>query len=113
MTETAPRLLVADEDEVALADMARVLREAGFQVIEAASRQELVELLETRHFDAVITELHLRGGSVLAGLRTAQALGHMDPGWLSLPRPPSRKPCGPSSWGRVISGRSPSITTGC
>jgi FixJ family two-component response regulator len=71
-----PVLLVDDEDElrVLLRDS---LRQAGFQVEDAADAQTALALMEIRHFPVVITDLNMPGGPT--GFDLIQAVKARDP----------------------------------
>lgn len=59
------RILVADPDDRARAEVLGWLQEDGNHVITALSGNEAVDLLKTGHFDVVITEVLLPDGDGL------------------------------------------------
>ncbi|MBM3941481.1 MAG: response regulator [SAR202 cluster bacterium] len=70
-----PQVLVVEDDRGVTRMLGFALREAGFQVLLAASGQEALFLLESRPMDAVVLDLGLpdgQGGVVLDWLRRHQ-----------------------------------------
>jgi DNA-binding response OmpR family regulator len=58
MTEaTAPRVLVADDEDSIRTLVSRMLRRSGFQTVEAKDGQDAIEQLETGPFDAILLDL--------------------------------------------------------
>ena len=76
-----PQVLLVDDDEVNLMLTAHALRERGFQIIEAASGERLLELLAETTPDIVVLDAMMPG---LDGFETCQALRAM-PGCETLP----------------------------
>ncbi|MEJ2688849.1 MAG: sigma-54 dependent transcriptional regulator [Deltaproteobacteria bacterium] len=58
MTEAA-RLLVVDDEKIALNNLVHVLKKEGYVVTGAHSGPEAVRLLEKEHFDLVLTDLKM------------------------------------------------------
>jgi len=59
-----PRVLVVDNEDVVRVLMARMLRDSGYDVVEAANGRVALELLAaapTHHFDVVVTNSRLPG----------------------------------------------------
>ena len=71
------RLLVVDSEDVVRVLIARMLRDCGYDVVEAANGRVALELLDAtpnRHFDLVVTNTRLPG---LDGFQfIAQVLAH-------------------------------------
>lgn len=58
MTEARqPCVLVADDEDAIRFLIKRVLHRAGFDVVEARDGQDAIELLNDRHFDAIVLDL--------------------------------------------------------
>lgn len=55
-----PRILVADDEERARQETARVLGEAGYAVDTAASKADVVTLLSRHPYDLVLADLKMR-----------------------------------------------------
>lgn len=74
MTEPA-RLLIVDDEAVALANLEHVMRREGYAVTTAASGAAALSLIERATFDVVLTDVrmeHVDGMQVLARCRAAQ-----------------------------------------
>ena len=72
MTETAARVLICDDEPQILRALRIVLRDAGFEVVPAASVEEALDAASLRPPDAAIVDLLLPDGSgidVCRGLR--------------------------------------------
>ena len=68
------RILVVDDEAVIREVLARQLRDAGFDVLVAASGTEALFLAERERVDAVVTDLAMAGGADgLAVIRGMQA----------------------------------------
>jgi len=68
----ANRILVVDDEEVALANLCHVLQKEGYEVTGAGSGPEAVHLLEEQPFDLVLTDLKMEkidGMTVMARAR--------------------------------------------
>ncbi len=61
--EPPARLLVVDSEDIVRVLMARILRECGYDVVEAANGRVAMELLDATpsHFDLIVTNSHLPG----------------------------------------------------
>jgi two-component system chemotaxis response regulator CheY len=55
--ETAPRVLVADDEDSIRRLVTSVLRRAGFETAEAEDGQAAIETLDAERFDAVVLDL--------------------------------------------------------
>lgn len=70
--ETQGRLLVVDDEKVALKNLEHVLKKAGYEVVCAQSGQVALSLLAREAFDIVLTDLRMEkvdGMQVLRGCR--------------------------------------------
>jgi len=67
--KSAERILVVDDDRIVLVGLEGVLRHGGFQVTTASSGQEAVELLDSKSFDLVLTDLVLQDVDGIAVLK--------------------------------------------
>ena len=72
-------LLVVDDDTVFVRAAARVLSRAGYEVLTAQTLSIAIELLHSRVFDAVITDLSLDGTRGLEGLEIARLVKARNP----------------------------------
>ena len=54
---TAPRVLIADDEEAIRMLVVRMLRRAGFEAFEAADGQYAIEQLDAGPFDALVLDL--------------------------------------------------------
>ena len=70
---TAPRVLVVDDEAAICLLLEESLTEAGFQCNTASSGQEALEILQQQEFDVLISDLRMPGMSGLALLEAAQA----------------------------------------
>ncbi len=66
-----PRILLADDDRLVLATLGRGLRNAGYDVLEAASGEEALELCAQQVPDLAILDIRMPG---LSGIETAREL---------------------------------------
>jgi DNA-binding NtrC family response regulator len=55
------RLLIVDDEEIALSNLQHVMEKEGYQVTATQSGAEAVALLETQGFDVVLTDLRMEG----------------------------------------------------
>src|SRR5688500_16150392 len=55
--EHAPRVLVADDESAIRTLVARMLRRAGYDPVEATDGQHAIEQLDTERFDALVLDL--------------------------------------------------------
>ncbi|HVH91905.1 MAG TPA: response regulator, partial [Candidatus Acidoferrum sp.] len=73
MTETKPRILVADDERNIRKNLAMVLEAGGYQVDEASDGEEALILCRQTHPDIAFVDLHMpkiEGLDVLAHFRT-------------------------------------------
>jgi DNA-binding response OmpR family regulator len=71
----SPRVLVADDEEAIRALVARMLRRAGFEPVEARDGRQAIEALDSNGFDAVVLDLmmpRVDGFGVIAHLIETQ-----------------------------------------
>jgi CheY-like chemotaxis protein len=54
---TAPRVLIADDEDSIRTLVSRMLRRSGFNTVEAKDGQDAIEQLETGPFDAILLDL--------------------------------------------------------
>ncbi len=54
-----PRILVVDDEEVALKNIARLLRKEGYEVVTSPSGEDAIVELESSRFDIVLTDLRM------------------------------------------------------
>ena len=57
MAERTPRVLIADDEESIRTLVARILRRAGFEAVQAADGQYAIEQLDGGPFDVVVLDL--------------------------------------------------------
>jgi DNA-binding NtrC family response regulator len=72
MTETKPRILVADDEQNIRKNLAMVLEAGGYQVDEASDGEEALTLCRQPHPDIAFVDLHMpkmEGLDVLAHFR--------------------------------------------
>jgi DNA-binding NtrC family response regulator len=62
----AEKILIVDDDNTVRTEISDVLEHEGYEVAEACDGAEAVELLESRHFDLVITDFAMRRMNGLA-----------------------------------------------
>jgi two-component system cell cycle sensor histidine kinase/response regulator CckA len=70
----ARHILVVDDDEAVRSFAARVLQEAGYDVVLAKGGREALELAEQHRFDQLVIDLampHMRGDELARRLRTS------------------------------------------
>ncbi|MEW6750640.1 MAG: sigma-54 dependent transcriptional regulator [Candidatus Latescibacterota bacterium] len=73
MTE-APRLLIVDDEPIALKNLAHVLRKEGYQVVEAKSGVQALQLLRDEDFALVLTDLKMERVDGMQVLERAKSL---------------------------------------
>jgi DNA-binding NtrC family response regulator len=59
MNSTAPRLLVIDDEEMALTNLEHILKKQGYDVVTSNTGPGGLELVRSRTFDIVITDLRM------------------------------------------------------
>src|SRR5438270_733941 len=74
-----PRILVVDDDEGAAAGIAEALAATGRDVTTCSDAICASVLLDHQHFDAVISDLHLRGSFTFDGLSVAARAKAVNP----------------------------------
>lgn len=67
-------ILLVDDDELILKTQSAILREKGFIVTTAKDGWSAIELLKTRHFDLVITDLMMGEIDGIAVLKSAKEI---------------------------------------
>jgi signal transduction histidine kinase len=73
---TAPRVLVVDDEEPVVVTVSGVLELDGYHITATTSAARALELIETQHFDVVLTDLRMDdvdGSDVLKKLREARS----------------------------------------
>jgi two-component system response regulator PilR (NtrC family) len=73
-TVALKRILVVDDEPAILSLLATVLREKGWDVTEASSGTEGIDLLEHEPFDVILTDLVMPGDSGIDLLRAAKEI---------------------------------------
>lgn len=68
--KTRSTLLIVDDEEIALKNLARVMSKAGYEVTTSQSGQEALALIENRQFDILLTDLRMEG---VDGMQLLQA----------------------------------------
>ena len=81
MTEPTPHVLFVDDESALRTLMAERLRERGFEVVEAASGEQALELLDQFAFDVIITDLRMPG---IDGGRVIEAAVGRYPGIIAI-----------------------------
>jgi ActR/RegA family two-component response regulator len=71
------KLLMVDDDEVALFTLGALLREQGFDVTTASSVLEALKLISSGAFDVLLSDLHMPGAG--DGLTVVSAMRHANP----------------------------------
>ena len=75
---TAPSILIVEDEPLVRLCATQALEDAGYQVIEAASADEAIAILENRRDIRVIfTDIHMPGS--MDGLKLAHAVRHRWP----------------------------------
>jgi CheY-like chemotaxis protein len=69
------KILVVDDDEVALFTLSALLQESGFHVAGASSVPEALEFLSSAVYDVLLSDLHMPG----AGAGVVNAMRHANP----------------------------------
>jgi CheY-like chemotaxis protein len=71
------KLLMVDDDEVALLTLSALLQEQGFDVTCASSVLEALKLISSAPFDVLLSDLHMPGAG--DGLTVVSAMRHANP----------------------------------
>jgi DNA-binding NtrC family response regulator len=66
------RLLIVDDEEIALGNLQHVMEKEGYQVTATQSGAAAVALLETQGFDVVLTDLRMEGVDGMDVLKTSR-----------------------------------------
>jgi DNA-binding NtrC family response regulator len=70
---TPPRLLIVDDEEIALRNLERVMKKAGYQVVTTSSGAKALNLIEAGEFDLLLTDLRMEGVDGMALLKACRA----------------------------------------
>ncbi len=68
------RLLIVDDEEIALRNLQHVMEKAGYQVAASQSGAAAIALLESQRFDVVLTDLRMEGVDGMDVLRKSRDL---------------------------------------
>ncbi len=68
----APRILIADDEPIALENLAYVLRKEGFETVCAENGARALAELKTQEFDLVMTDLRMQGADGLEVLESVK-----------------------------------------
>lgn len=82
MVTIRPRILLVDDDDAVLCMMQESLEANNFEVVPVPNVSEALNQIVTRHFDVLITDLHLPGPG--DGFTVATAMRHSQPEALTL-----------------------------
>lgn len=77
MTDEAPKILVVDDSPQVCKALGDVLRASGYQSRTAPSAERALQIIETDHFDLVITDLKMSG---MNGMDLAKKVFELMPG---------------------------------
>ncbi|MBP7689303.1 MAG: response regulator, partial [Thermoflexales bacterium] len=77
MTDEAPKILVVDDSPQVCKALGDVLRASGYQSRTAPSAERALQIIETDHFDLVITDLKMSG---MNGMELAKKVFELMPG---------------------------------
>lgn len=69
----ARTVLLVEDDELVARTLARTIRERGYEVVHVSDGPSAIELVTTRRFDMVFSDLHLPGASGVDILNVARA----------------------------------------
>jgi len=76
-TAEPPRILVVDDDEAVRSTLHKVLESADFRVTTAATVGEALSLINTEHFDVLLSDLHMPNAG--DGFTVVSAMRHTNP----------------------------------
>lgn len=68
------RLLIVDDEEIALGNLQHVMEKQGYAVTASASGADAMKRLENERFDVVLTDLRMEGVDGMDVLRASRAL---------------------------------------
>jgi CheY-like chemotaxis protein len=71
------KVLLVDDDEIALLTFSTILRHSGFRVVTAANVPDALKLIGHEAFDALVSDLHMPGAG--DGLTLVSAMRHSNP----------------------------------
>lgn len=69
MNASTHRILIAEDNEALRRQFEHVLHDEGYDVSCVDSGEDAIDLLTSRHFDLVVTDIEMRG--VMSGVRVA------------------------------------------
>jgi DNA-binding NtrC family response regulator len=68
-----PRLLIVDDEEIALRNLERVMKKAGYQVTTTSSGAKALALIEASEFDLLLTDLRMENVDGMQLLKACRA----------------------------------------
>jgi DNA-binding NtrC family response regulator len=71
---TGGTILIVDDEPIAVENLGHILNREGYATASASSGEEAIELLDSREFDLVLTDLRMKGIDGLAVLAEAKRL---------------------------------------
>ncbi len=74
MISETPRLLVVDDEEIALSNLKHVLNKEGYEITASQSGQRALQLLEEKIFDLILTDLKMEKVDGMQILKRAREL---------------------------------------
>jgi len=74
--EKCVRILIVDDDHVSLLAMARPLRKAGYDVVEAMRAEQIVDDAEEGRYDVIIMSIFMPG---MGGISAIERIHKKDP----------------------------------
>jgi DNA-binding response OmpR family regulator len=77
-----PQILLADDNDAVRASLSDVLKVNGFHVTTAASVGQALHLIDTEHFDVLLSDLHMPGAG--DGFTVVSAMRHTNPSAVTL-----------------------------
>jgi len=72
-TPETPRLLIVDDEEIALRNLERVMKKAGYQVTTSSSGARALALIESGEFDLLLSDLRMEGVDGMQLLKACRA----------------------------------------
>jgi len=67
-------ILLVDDEAIAVENLAHILKREGYATVAASSGEEAIELLDSREFDLVLTDLRMKGLDGIAVLAETKRL---------------------------------------